>query len=64
MEGFVSTDLAHLRPTVEAEMTGWLKSGLIKYQETIVDGFEHAPEALIGLFEGRNSGKMLVRVAD
>lgn len=64
MEGFVSTDLAHLRPAFEAEMTEWLKSGLVKYQETIVDGFEHAPAALIGLFEGRNRGKMLVRVSD
>ena len=62
MEGFVSTDLAHLREAFEADMTGWLKAGQIKYQETILDGFERAPEALIGLFEGRNSGKMLVRV--
>ena len=33
-------------------------------QETILDGFERAPEGLIGLFEGRNSGKMLIHVAD
>jgi NADPH-dependent curcumin reductase CurA len=63
MEGFVSTDLSHLRTEFEADMTKWLKAGQIKYQETILDGFERAPEALIGLFEGRNSGKMLVRVA-
>lgn len=64
MEGFVSTDLAHLRPAFETDMASWLKSGMIKYRETIVDGFEHAPAALIGLFEGENIGKMLVRVSD
>jgi len=63
MEGFVSTDFAHLRAAFEADMTKWLKAGQMKYQETILDGFERVPEALIGLFEGRNSGKMLVRVA-
>jgi NADPH-dependent curcumin reductase CurA len=35
----------------------------VKYQETIVDGLEHAPEAFIGLFHGQNVGKQLVRVA-
>jgi NADPH-dependent curcumin reductase CurA len=43
-------------------MTGWLKSGQMRYQETVLEGFERAPEALIGLFEGRNAGKMLVRL--
>ena len=37
--------------------------GKIKADETIVDGLENAPEALNMLFEGKNSGKMLVRVA-
>ena len=61
MEGFVASDFGHLRETFEADMTGWLKAGRIKYQETILDGFERAPEGLIGLFEGRNAGKMLIR---
>jgi NADPH-dependent curcumin reductase CurA len=30
----------------------------------VLDGFERAPEGLIGLFEGRNAGKMIIRVAD
>ena len=45
-------------------MTGWLKEGRVKYQETILDGFERAPEGLIGLFAGLNTGKMLIRIAD
>lgn len=64
MEGFVATDFAHLNAQFMSDMTGWLKDGRIKYQETVLDGFERAPEGLIGLFEGRNTGKMLINVAD
>jgi NADPH-dependent curcumin reductase CurA len=64
MEGFVATDFPHLRAAFVEQMTGWLKSGQIKYQETVLDGFERAPEGLIGLFEGRNAGKMLIRAGD
>ncbi len=63
MEGFVATDFPHLQATFIDDMTGWLKDGRVKYQETILDGFERAPEGLIGLFSGLNSGKMLIRVA-
>ncbi|MBX3485827.1 NADP-dependent oxidoreductase [Phenylobacterium sp.] len=63
MEGFVATDFPHLQARFQSDMTGWLKSGKIRYQETILDGFDRAPEALVGLFEGRNAGKMLVRAA-
>ena len=64
MEGFVASDFAHLNAAFLADMTAWLKAGQIKYQETILDGFERAPEGLIGLFEGANSGKMLIRIAE
>lgn len=63
MEGFVASDFPHLQAQFQSDMTGWLKSGKIKYQETIMDGFDRAPEALVGLFEGKNAGKMLVRAA-
>ena len=64
MEGFVASDFAHLNAAFLADMTGWLKDGSIKYQETILDGFERAPEGLIGLFAGQNAGKMLIHIAD
>jgi NADPH-dependent curcumin reductase CurA len=64
MEGFVASDFGHLNAQFLEDMTGWLKSGRIKYQETVLDGFERAPEGLIGLFEGKNTGKMLIHVAD
>jgi hypothetical protein len=44
-------------------MVQWLQDGRIKYQETILEGIENAPKALIGLLNGLNAGKMLVQVA-
>lgn len=64
MEGFVATDFAHLNAQFMSDMMGWLKAGKIKYQETVLNGFDKAPEGLIGLFEGKNSGKMLINVAE
>jgi NADPH-dependent curcumin reductase CurA len=64
LEGFVASDFPHLQAQFQADMTEWLKSGRIKYEETMLDGFERAPEGLIGLFEGRNLGKMLIRIAE
>ncbi len=45
-----------------ADMTPWVAEGKVKYIEDIVDGLEHAPEAFIGLLEGKNFGKLAVRV--
>jgi len=64
IQGFVASDFGHLNAAFVSDMTGWLKDGRIKYQETILDGFERAPEGLIGLFQGLNTGKMLIRLAD
>ncbi|HEX5379030.1 MAG TPA: NADP-dependent oxidoreductase, partial [Phenylobacterium sp.] len=64
MEGFVAGDFPHLNAAFLSDMTTWLKAGQIKYQETVLQGFERAPEGLIGLFEGANTGKMLIRIAD
>jgi NADPH-dependent curcumin reductase CurA len=63
MEGFVASDFGHLNAQFVEDMTGWLKDGRVKYQETVLEGFERAPEGLIGLFSGVNSGKMLIRIA-
>jgi NADPH-dependent curcumin reductase CurA len=63
MEGFVVYDFDALKPQFLADMKKWIKEGKIKYRETIVDGIGHAPDALIGLFTGANTGKMLVKLA-
>merc|ERR1712083_1113070 len=43
-------------------MADWIKSGDIKLEETVVDGFENTPDAFIGLFSGKNTGKMVVKI--
>ena len=63
LRGFVATDFMHLYADFQRDMRGWLKAGQVKYQETVMDGIENAPAALIGLMAGENAGKMLVRLA-
>jgi NADPH-dependent curcumin reductase CurA len=63
LRGFVATDFMHLHGQFLSDMTGWLKSGQVKVQETILEGVENAPQAMVGLMQGANSGKMLVRLA-
>lgn len=63
VQGFNLIDCAQLWPRAARELAQWVSEGKIKADETIVDGLEKAPEALNMLFEGKNSGKMLVRVA-
>jgi NADPH-dependent curcumin reductase CurA len=62
MEGFIILDYLDRFPEGQAEMAGWLSSGQIKSAEHVVDGLEHAPDALNLLFTGGNTGKVIVRV--
>jgi NADPH-dependent curcumin reductase CurA len=62
MEGFIILDYFDRLPQAQVEMAGWLAAGQIKAAEHIVEGLEHAPEALNLLFTGGNTGKVMVRV--
>jgi len=64
IRGFVATDFMDLRPQFEADMRDWLKSGKIKWRETVLDGIAQAPHAMVGLMQGENIGKMLVKLSD
>ena len=64
LRGLVGTDFLHMRERFAADMTAWLKDGRVKYRETIYDGIENASKALIGMLNGANTGKMLVRLSD
>lgn len=65
MQGFVILDhYADRYDIFRREMAEWLDAGRVKTRETIVEGLENAPAAFIGLLEGRNFGKQIVRVAD
>jgi NADPH-dependent curcumin reductase len=63
IKGFIVSDHYDRFPAFLKEVTPLVREGRIKYREDIVDGLEAAPSALIGLFEGKNFGKMLVRVS-
>jgi NADPH-dependent curcumin reductase CurA len=62
MQGFIVSDHADRFPAFLAEVAPLVLDGTIRHRETIVDGIERAPDAFIGMLEGANVGKMLVRV--
>jgi NADPH:quinone reductase len=62
IQGFLIGDYAVRFPGVIAQLTAWLKEGKITYSETFMEGFDKLPEAFIGLFEGKNEGKMIVKI--
>ena len=65
MQGFIILD--HYADRFDAfrrDMGEWVGAGRVKLREDIADGLENAPAAFIGLLEGRNFGKLVVRVAD
>ena len=64
MKGFFVYEFNHLREQFLTDMRQWMQEGRMKYSETIMDGIENAPAALIGLLQGQNTGKMLVRLAE
>lgn len=63
MKGFVVYEFADLQAQFLRDMRGWIADDKMRYAETVMDGIEQAPAALIGLFEGKNTGKMLVQLA-
>ena len=63
MEGFLVFDYYHQYPKFLDMILPNIKEGKIAYVEDIAEGLEAAPEALIGLFSGRNVGKQVVVVA-
>jgi len=64
MRGFVVSDHFDKLGAFISDMGGWIAEGKIKWKETVVEGIENAPDAFIGLFEGENFGKMIVKIAD
>jgi NADPH-dependent curcumin reductase len=61
IRGFIVNDFAPGDFLTEA--SGWIRDGRLHYREDVRDGLENAPAAFIGLLEGQNFGKLLVRVA-
>ncbi|CAI0747480.1 NADP-dependent oxidoreductase [Serratia entomophila] len=65
MQGFIIfDDYASGYDDFLQQMGAWVEQGKIKFREDIVDGLENAPQAFIGLLQGKNFGKLVIRVAD
>jgi NADPH-dependent curcumin reductase len=62
MEGFIVSDHLDLWPQAIGELAGLIAAKKLTWRETIRDGLENAPQALVDLLHGQNFGKMLVRV--
>lgn len=63
MEGFIALDYPEHEEQAEKDLSQWVSQGLLVMPEDIVDGLEKAPDALIGLLNGDNRGKRMVRVS-
>ena len=64
MEGFIMLDYLHRIEEFQSEFGTWVLEGKIKTREDIQEGFENIPATLHRLFEGRNQGKQLLKLAD
>ncbi len=62
MQGFVVFDYVDKHPEGVKQLTEWLNQNKLKYTETIRKGFENIPQAFLDLFEGKNKGKMVVKL--
>jgi NADPH-dependent curcumin reductase len=63
IRGFIVSDFASQAEAFGRDVSTWLQQGKIKYKEDVVEGLENAPQAFLGLLQGKNFGKLLVRVS-
>lgn len=62
MQGFIVSNYAEKFPEGMQKLSQWLSEGKLTYSETIVEGFDQIPQAFIDLFDGKNTGKMIVKI--
>ena len=63
MKGLMVLDWLDHQDAFEREVGGYFKAGKVKHKETVVEGIDKAVDAFIGLFQGKNLGKMVVELA-
>ena len=64
MEGFIiNQDYGHRFDEFFRQMSKWVAEDRLVFREDIIDGLDNAPEAFIGMLQGKNFGKLVVRVA-
>jgi NADPH-dependent curcumin reductase CurA len=64
MEGFLVTDYAHRFDEAALRLARWVAEGKLTWREDVTDGLENAPAAFMGMLQGENRGKALVKVAE
>ncbi|WP_435078619.1 NADP-dependent oxidoreductase [Halococcus sp. AFM35] len=64
VEGLLVGDYVARFEQANARLHEWVTNGDLAHRETVVEGFENAPDAFLGLFEGDNIGKQVVQVAE
>jgi NADPH2:quinone reductase len=64
VEGLLVGDFAPRFEAATRQLAEWVADGSIQYRETVTEGLENAPDAFLGLFEGENIGKQLVKVGE
>jgi NADPH-dependent curcumin reductase CurA len=64
MEGFLMSDFASELDAGRERLLQWYREGKLVYRDEIVEGLDHAPETLMRLFSGDNTGKLMIKVAE
>ncbi|MEI2579809.1 NADP-dependent oxidoreductase [Scytonema sp. PRP1] len=64
IKGFLVGDYQQRQAEFVNDVSQWLQEGKLKYKEDVVEGLENAPHAFIGLLQGKNFGKLIVKVSD
>ncbi|MFC6802708.1 hypothetical protein ACFQDE_14105 [Deinococcus caeni] len=62
LRGFLVGPHYDLFDTFAQEVGGWIASGELKFDETVVEGIDGTPAAFMGLLQGQNTGKMIVKL--
>ena len=61
LQGFIVGNYSNRFEEALTQLNKWVSEGSLRYTETVVHGFNKLPETFIGLFSGKNLGKMLVK---
>jgi NADPH-dependent curcumin reductase CurA len=64
VEGFLYWDFRSRFEAATDRLAAWVREGRLAHRETVTEGLENAPAAFLGLFDGENVGKQLVKVSD
>jgi NADPH-dependent curcumin reductase CurA len=62
LRGFIVSDFAAKLPDFLRDVGEWVRSGRLKYREDVVEGLENAPATFLGMLQGKNFGKTLVKI--